>query len=67
MIDIHFDGNRIIAGFSGDKCYSVYRGMYNCSGNVYDRDFTNRDIQYLRKFLKDNIQDYSQSITLDKS
>lgn len=51
---IHFDENRVITGFSGDKCYSVYRGMYNRSGNVYDRDFTKRDIQYLRKFVREN-------------
>lgn len=54
---IHFDENRIITGFSGDKCYSVYRGMYNRSGNVYDREFTKRDIQFLRKFVRENTEE----------
>ena len=54
---IHFDDNRIITGFSGDKCYSVYRGLYNRSGNVYDREFTKRDIQFLRKFVRENTED----------
>ena len=54
---IYFDENRIITGFSGDKCYSVYRGMYNRSGNVYDREFTKRDIQYLRRFVRENTEE----------
>lgn len=53
---IFFDENRFITGFDGDKCYSVYRGMYNRSSNVYDRDFTKRDIQYLRRFVKENTE-----------
>ena len=53
---IHFDENRIITDFSGDKCYSVYRGMYNRSGNVYDREFTKRDMQFLRKFVRENTE-----------
>ena len=53
---IYFDENRIITDFDGDKCYSVYRGMYNRSANVYDREFTKRDIQYLRKFVRENTE-----------
>ena len=53
---IYFDENGIITGFDGDKCYSVYRGMYNRSANVYDREFTKRDIQYLRGFVKQNTE-----------
>ncbi len=53
---IFFDKNRIITGFDGDKCYSVYRGMYSRSANVYDREFTKRDIQFLRKFVRENTE-----------
>ncbi len=53
---IYFDKDRIITDFSGDKCYSVYRGMYNRSANVYDREFTKRDIQYLRRFVRENTE-----------
>ena len=51
---IFFDENGIITDFDGDKCYSVYRGLYNRHSNVYERSFTKRDIQYLRKFVREN-------------
>lgn len=54
---IYFNEDRIITGFSGDKCYSVYRGMYNRSGNVYEREFTKRDILYLRRFVRENTEE----------
>ena len=54
---IYFDKDNVITDFSGDKCYSVYRGMYNRSGNVYEREFTRKDIQYLRRFVKNNSED----------
>ena len=54
---IYFDENRIITDFWGDKCYSVYRGMFNRSSNVFDRKFTKRDIQYLRRFVKESLED----------
>lgn len=54
---IYFDEDRVITGFTGDKCYSVYRGMYNRSGKVSQREFTKKDIQYLQKFIKDNSED----------
>ena len=53
---IYFDENRVITDFCGDKCYSVYRGMYNRSSAVYDREFTKRDIQYLRGFVRNNTE-----------
>ena len=56
-MEIHFNEDRIITNFSGDKCYSIYRGMYNRSSNVYPRQFTKRDIQYLRKFVRENIEE----------
>ncbi|QTE73996.1 hypothetical protein JS518_14050 [Clostridiales bacterium FE2010] len=54
---IYFDENRVITGFAGDKCYSVSRGMYNRSAKVHDREFTKRDIQYLKTFIRDNIEE----------
>ena len=54
---IHFDENRMITDFSGDKCYSVSRGLYSRSGKVHDREFTKRDIQYLRKFVNENTEE----------
>ena len=54
---IYFNEDRVITGFAGDKCYSAYRGLYNRSANVYDREFTKRDIQYLRKFVRENTED----------
>lgn len=54
---IHFNEDRVITDFNGDKCYSVYRGMYDRSAAVYDREFTKRDIQFLRSFVRDNVED----------
>lgn len=54
---IYFDENRVITGFAGDKCFSVYRGMYNRSQKVYDRDFSKRDIQYLKRIVRENTED----------
>ena len=54
---IYFDENRVITGFAGDKCYSVYRGMYNRSSKVYDREFSKKDIQYLKKFIRENTEE----------
>lgn len=53
---IYFDQDGVITGFAGDKCYSVYRGMYNRSANVYEREFTKRDIQYLKSFVRENTE-----------
>ena len=53
---IYFDSDGYITDFDGDKCYSVCRGLYNRHANVYEREFTKRDIQYLRRFIKDNTE-----------
>ncbi len=50
---IHVNDDFVITGFSGDKCYSVYRGLYNRSASVHDREFTKRDIAYFRKYVKE--------------
>lgn len=42
----------VITRVDGDKCFSVYRGMYNRSSAVYDRPFTKRELAYFRRFLK---------------
>ena len=54
---IHFGEDRIITDFSGSKCYSVSRGLYNRSAKVHDREFTKRDIQYLRRFVRENTEE----------
>ena len=53
---IFFNEDGVITDFDGDKCYSVCRGMYNRHSNVYDREFTRRDIQFLRKFVRENTE-----------
>lgn len=52
-MNIHVNAEGIITDFTGDKCYSVYRGMYNRSSAVHDRSFTKRDLAYLRKYVKE--------------
>ena len=54
---IIFNEDRIITDFEGDKCYSVCRGLYNRHANVYERSFTKRDIQYLRRFVRENTEE----------
>ena len=54
---ICFNEDRIITDFDGDKCYSVCRGLYNRHANVYDREFTRRDIQYLRKYVREHTEE----------
>lgn len=54
---ICFDDDRVITDFFGDKCFSIYRGLYNRRSNVYERRFTRRDIQFLRKFVRENTED----------
>lgn len=54
---ICFDDDRVITDFFGDKCYSICRGLYNRHSNVYERRFTKRDIQFLRKFVKENTEE----------
>jgi hypothetical protein len=51
---VFFNEDGIITDFDGDKCYSICRGLYNRHSNVYDREFTRRDIQYLRRFVREN-------------
>jgi hypothetical protein len=53
---IYFDDDGVITGFSGDKCYSVYRGLYNRSGSVHHRDFSQKDIQFLKKYVRENTE-----------
>ena len=50
---IYFDENYCISDFDGDKCYSYDRGMYNRSSATYSRNFTKRDIAYLRSFVRE--------------
>ena len=50
---ISFDSNYCISDIDGDKCYSYDRGMYNRSSAIYDRNFTKRDVAFLRKFIKE--------------
>ena len=50
---IRIDENYTISSIDGDKCYSVYRGLYNRSGSVRPGKFTKRDIAYLRRYLKE--------------
>ena len=54
---IYFDEERRIIDFDGDKCFSVCRGLYNRSAAVHDREFTKRDIQYLRRYVKENSEE----------
>ena len=53
---IYFDQDGVITGFAGDKCYSVYRGMYNRSASVHVREVSKRDIQYLRSLVRRNTE-----------
>lgn len=54
---VFFSEDGIITDFDGDKCYSISRGLNNRHSNVYDRTFTRRDIQFLRRFVKENTED----------
>ena len=54
---IYFGEDGVITDFDGDKCYSVCRGLYNRHSNVYDREFTRRDIQFLRRFVRENTEE----------
>ena len=50
---IHVDRESMrITDFSGTKCYSVCRGLYNRSAPVHMREFNQKDMAYLRKFVK---------------
>ncbi len=53
---VYFNEDGVITDFDGDKCYSVCRGFYSRHSNVYDREFTKRDIQFLRRFVKENTE-----------
>lgn len=52
---VFFNEDGVITDFDGDKCYCICRGIYNRHSNVYDREFTRRDIQFFRRFVKENI------------
>lgn len=51
-MNIHVNSEGIITDFTGIKCYSVCRGLYNRSSTVHPRSFSARDLAYLRKYVR---------------
>ena len=55
-MNIHVNKEGIITDFTGNKCYSASRGLYNRSATVHPRSFSAKDLAYLRKYVM-NISD----------
>ena len=50
---IHFDKDFRISDIDGNKCYSYNRGLYNRSSSVTPREFSKRDLAYLRRYIRE--------------
>lgn len=49
-----FDEEYKLVGAEGYKTYSWYGSMWSRSGSHHERDWSKRDIAYLKKYIKNN-------------
>lgn len=48
---IIFDNDYKLVSVKGDKCYSKFNGMWNRSGPAKERNWSKKDIAYLKKYI----------------
>ena len=49
---VSYDDEHRVCDVDGDKCYSYCGGMWNRSHKVFPREFSKKDIAYLKRYIK---------------